>query len=252
VEAVESPPSHTPRESLPVDDAKGYVIHFTSTICTVDNIWKELLCGYLHKRSHPLACDARHEPSGYTGGPDDPPNSGAYLWDRLDAFFDVCLLQTGSVTPKNTTAPPVAVPSFRHLLSIPQLFLQFRPLPLVSLSLLLSLGFADRKKANPELPEKKFDNRWRSKVSSDQKKVRRVSLLILSYLTTDVLAQEYELRAIELVRRRRVPYQLIYLSDILFAQSSSTYTSRSQCHSSCMCLWVGGQAVGLPVVARVW
>lgn len=63
-----------------------------------------------------------------------------------------------------------------------------------------SLGFADWKEENPLLPENKFDNHWRKKVSLDKKEVRRVPLLVLSYLTLGVLIQEYKNRAIELVR----------------------------------------------------
>jgi len=62
----------------------------------------------MHERSHPLTCATKHECSDYTGGPDYPPNSGAYLWGRPDVFFDVCSLQVGSATPRDKTPPPVA------------------------------------------------------------------------------------------------------------------------------------------------
>lgn len=72
------------------------------------------------------------------------------------------------------------------------------------------------------MPEKKFDYHWRYKVSSDEKEVRRVSLLISSRLTSEVLAQGYERRATEPVRHRHVHYPLICASNILLVQNSST------------------------------
>ena len=82
-----------------------------------------------------------------------------------------------------------------------------------------SLGLVDWKKENPSLPESKFNNHWRNKVSSDKKDVHRVPLLVSSYLTSDVLDQEYALRAIELVRCHHAHRLSSCLSNIAVLQS---------------------------------
>lgn len=293
----------------------------------------------MRRRSHLLTRATQYKCSGYTSGPDYSSNSCAYLWGRLGVFFDVCLLQVGSVAPRDRTPQPVASSSTRsdHLFPFntavispaptsssraptpvsismsapapaPALALASTPVPALdsppaavpqddsqnvpvtrntTLSLLVtarpstrlysrtskantatvtpessanpsastlgdqnnaqdtqnaastpgtsnatpkealmkkptkasakktakgaekkitarrvavtifpfmlqppvcrSLCLADWKKDNPSLPENKFENHWRKKVTSDKKKVRRTPLLILSHLTSDAL-----------------------------------------------------------------